>query len=65
MCGMPQSGNIVNKKLKQHLTKFGYDQEPITLGLWWHQTRPLLFSLVADYFGVQYEIQADINHILY
>ena len=26
---------------------------PITPSLWWHQTRPLQFSLVLDDFGIQ------------
>ena len=43
---------------------FRYDTAPITPRLWRHQTCPLQFSLVVDYFGVKYERQADINHIL-
>ena len=41
--GLPQSFKIANDKLNLHLSKFGYYPEPITLGLWWHQTRPLKF----------------------
>ena len=57
---IPQSGKISNDKLKQHLNKFGCEPEPITPGLC-----PLQYSLVVDYFGVQYESQADITHLLY
>ena len=32
--------------------------------MWRHQTRPLQFSLVVDDFGVKYERQEDITHIL-
>ena len=33
MYGLPQSVNIANDKLKQHITKFGYDTAPATPGL--------------------------------
>ena len=62
--GLPQAGKIANDKLKLHLAKFGYEPELITPGMWRHQTRPLKFSLVVDDFGVKYEHQEDITHIL-
>ena len=62
--GLPQVGNIPNDKLKQHMAKFGYDTAPITTNLWRHQTRPIQYSLVVDDFGIQYESQDDINHLL-
>ena len=49
-----QSSEILNDKLKLHLAKFRYKTETITPGLWWHQTRPLQFSLVVHDFGVKY-----------
>ena len=60
-----QSVKIANGKLKLHLAKFGYEPSIITLGLWRHRTRPLQFSLVVDNFGVKYERQEEINHILH
>ena len=64
MCGLPQGEKIVNDKLKLHLENFGYDPELIIPGLWQHQTHPLQFSLVVYDFGIKYELQADITHIL-
>ena len=64
MYGLSQAGKIVNDKLKLHLAKFGYEPAPITLGLWWHQTCPLQFSLVVDNFGIKYERQEDITYLL-
>ena len=64
MYGLPQSGKIANDKLRLNMAKFGYEPSTITLGLWRHQTRPLQFSLVVDYFGIKYELQDDITHIL-
>ena len=64
MYGLPQPGKISNAKLKLHLAKFGYKPAPITPGLWRHQTLPLQFSLVVDDFGIKYERQEDITHLL-
>ena len=64
MYGLPQAGKIANDKLKLHLSKFVYKPAPITPGLWWHQTFPLQFSLVVDDFGIKYERQEDITHLL-
>ena len=64
MYGLTQAGNIGNDKLKQHLAKFFHNTAPINPGLWRHQTQPLQFSLLVDNFGVKYERQADITHLL-
>ena len=47
-----QSVNITNNKMKQYLDIFGNDPEPITPGLWWHQTNLLQFSLGVYDFSV-------------
>ena len=57
-------GKIANNKLKLQLAKLGHEPAPIMPGLWRHQARLLQFSLVVDDFGVKYERQADITHIL-
>ena len=64
MYGLSQAVKISNYKLKIHMEKFWYEPVPITPGLWWHQTRPLPFSLVVDDFGLKYDRQADVTHIL-
>ena len=64
MYGLPQAGKIANDKLKLHLSKFRYEPAPITPGLWRHQTLPLQFSLVVNDFGIKYERQEDITHLL-
>ena len=65
MYGLSHAGNFSNDKLKQNLSKFGYDPATITPGLWQHQICTLEFSLVVDEFGVKYEWQSDITHLLY
>ena len=62
--GIPQACKLSNDKLKLHLAKFGYEPAPITPGLWMHQKFPLQFLLVVDDFGVKYEHQADMTHLL-
>ena len=64
MYGLPQAGKIKNYKLKLHLAKFGYEPAPITPGLLRHQTRPFQFSLVVDDFGIKYDRQEDITHLI-
>ena len=64
MYGLSQAGNTANGKLKLHLAKFGYKPAPITPGLWRHQTFPLQFLLVLDDFGIKYDLQEDITHLL-
>ena len=63
MYRLPLAGKIANDKLKLHLAKFGYNPEPITPGLWRHQTFPLKLSLVVDDFSIKYEHQEDIIHL--
>ena len=62
--GHPTQAKIVNDKLKLHLDKFGYELAPIITGIWRHQTCLLQFSLVVDDFGIKYERQEDITHLL-
>ena len=64
MYGLPQAGKTANNKFKLNLAKFGYEPAPITVGIWRHQTRPLQFSLIVDDFGIEYERQEDITHLL-
>ena len=64
MYGLPQAGKIANDKLKIHMAKFGYNPAPITPGLWQHQTHSHQFSLGVDDFGIKYERQEEITHLL-
>ena len=62
--GIPQSGHFSNDKLNLHLSKFLYEPSHTTPGLWQHLNIPLQFSLVVYDFGVKYERQEDMTHIL-
>ena len=64
MYGLPRSGKKGNDKLNLHLEKFGDYLATTNPGLWRHQSCPLQFSLVVEDFGIKYERQEDITHIL-
>jgi Reverse transcriptase (RNA-dependent DNA polymerase) len=64
MYGLPQAGILANKLLKERLEPHGYSECDHTPGLWKHKTRPIMFSLVVDDFGVQYSKLPDAHHLL-
>ncbi len=52
--GLPQAGILANKLLQKRLVPHGYYECANTPGLWKHITRPILFMLVINDFGVKY-----------
>jgi len=64
MYGLPQAGIITQVLLEDRLGKHGYSQSKIIPGLWTHNTRPILFSLVVDDFAVKYTRKEDAEHLL-
>ena len=64
MYGLPQSGMLSNKLLKERLTDYGYDELPHTPGLFKHKTRPISFSLVVDDFGIKYIGKENALHLI-
>ena len=65
--GMPdlkQAGKIANDQLNTHMKRYGYAPVPRTPTLWRHVTRPTIFTLVVDNFGIKYESLQDANHLL-
>ena len=50
--GLPQAGILANKLLRKKLTPHGYYECINTPGLWRHEWRPIMFTLVVDDFGV-------------
>ena len=59
-----QAGILANKQLQQKLAPFGYKEHANTLGLWYHKTCPISFTLVVNDFGVKYVNKADVEHLL-
>jgi hypothetical protein len=52
MYGLPQAGILANKLLQQRLAQDSYRPTKHTHYLWTHDTHPITFSLVVDYFGI-------------
>jgi hypothetical protein len=64
MYGLPHAGLIAYERLVKHLELYGYHPSRHTDGLWTHETRPILFSLVVDDFGIQYVGREHADHLL-
>ena len=62
MYGLKQAGIIANQELVKHMAPFGYNPVKHTPGLWVHNSRKTLFSLVVDDFCVQYLSTEDDDH---
>jgi hypothetical protein len=65
MYGLPQAGIIANQLLTRRLQPHGYYQCRHTPGLWRHQWRPILFSLVVDDFGISYVDKQHADHLIH
>ena len=64
MCRLKQAGIIANKELTKHLENFGYNPVWHTPGLWKHNTRATIFTLVVDDFAIKYASKQDADHLL-
>jgi hypothetical protein len=64
MYGLLQARALANALLKQRLEPHGYFECTHTPGLWRHQTRPIMFALVVDDFGIQYTGKEHAEHLL-
>lgn len=64
MYGLPQAGRLANDQLISFLAPHGYRPVPLMPGLWRHDTRDIVFSLVVDDFGVRYTSRADADHLI-
>jgi hypothetical protein len=64
MYGLPQAGILTNELLHRNLANDGYRPTQHTHGLWKHDTRPISFSLVVDYFAVKYVGREHAEHLM-
>ncbi len=62
--GLPQAGILANKYLRGKLAPFGYYEHVSTPLLWYHETRPILFTLVVNNFGLKYVNKENIDHLI-
>ena len=64
MYRLKQAGIIAHKALIQHLAPFGYHPARHTPGLWQHETRDTIFTLVVDDFTIKYTSLKNAKHLL-
>ena len=62
--GIPRSGSLSNDLLETRLLENDYYQCPQIPGMWRHKWQPVLFSLIVDYFGVEYVGKHHADHLL-
>ena len=60
----PQVGILANKWAWRKLAPFGFKEHKNTPGLWYHETRPISFTLVVDDFGVKNISKDDVVHLM-
>ena len=64
MYGLKQAEVLANKHLEELLKKDGYAKTQYTPGLWKHKTRPIMFNLCVDDFGIKYVGQQRADHLI-
>ena len=65
MYGLKQAAVLAYDHLKTSLQPFGYHPIPGTVGLWKHTSRPTIFCLCVDDFGIKYWFKQDSEHLLH
>ena len=64
MYGLPQAGKIANDELQWQLKPHGYHPVTHTPGLWKHNTRATMFTLVVDDFGTKIVSDDDEKYLI-
>ena len=62
MYGLKPAGIIANQELVKNMAPFGYHTVKHTPGLWVHNSKKTIFSLVVDDLCVQYCSSEDAEH---
>ena len=65
MYGLKQVGIIAHKALIHHLAPFKYHSARHNPGLWQHDTRDTIFTLVVDNFAIKYTSLENAQHLLH
>jgi hypothetical protein len=63
MYGLPQTGILANKLLKERLAHHGYFEQPHTPELWKHVACPVWFNQCVDNFGIKYIGRENLQHL--
>ena len=65
MYSLKQAGIISNQEPQQYMSAYRYRPVKFTPGLWKHDNKDTIFSLVVDDFLVQYFSEKDAEHFLH
>ena len=63
MPGLKQAAILAYQHSRNFLKPYGYEPIPGTAGLWKHCTRPTVFCLCVDDFGIKYWSKQDADHL--
>lgn len=64
MYGHPVAGLLSNRDLVTHLAQHGYIQHKDIPCLFEHQTNGIQFTLIVDDFGIKYDTDAALDHLI-
>ena len=64
MHGLPQAGLLAQELLQERLAHHGYHQSETLPVFWKHESRPIVFTLLVDDFGVRYVNKEDAEHLM-
>ena len=64
MYGLKQAARLAFDRLVDKMAPFGYHPVPHSPGFWTHVSRPTVFTLCVDDFGIKYTTKDDANHLL-
>ena len=65
MYGLKQAGIIAHKSLIHNLSPFGYQPDRHKPGMWQHETRDTIFTLVVDDISIKYTSLENQQHLLH
>lgn len=64
MYGLSQAGRIAQEQLILKLAESGYSMVDNVKCLFIHETKPTMFTLTVDDFGVKYNSEEDLQHLI-
>jgi len=64
MYGLPQASYLANKQLVSKLIPAGFVEARHTPGLFRHTSKPIMFALIVDDFGIQYTGKANAEYLI-
>ena len=64
MYGLKQAARLAFDRLVRKLAPHGYKPDSYAPGFWTHHTRPTVFTLCVDDFGIKYCSRDDADHLI-